>query len=129
MTDTVIEHIGHPECPDSFNSKTKLDEAITIERIRNNVECAQPSPELASYKPFIEIFDTKEGKYILLSEEYLNTKRPFHKQNASLTQNITPLGLVDGERQSVQLRVRWIFKGKSDGVPAAVLSSRLSYSF
>ncbi len=113
MRDTIMEHVGHPKCPDdTFFSKTKLGEAATLEDIRYKAEIAQPSPELGNYTPFITIFDRKESKYILLNEEYLNSNRPFSEQNTPFTQESPLETQIDYKGQSVQLQVKWICKRK-----------------
>ncbi len=126
--DTLVDHFGHPECPNKFTSKTKFDEAHTIEDVRSKIEHAQPSDELAKYKPFIEIFDPEVSDYVLLNQDYLNSSRPFSKKNTPSGQEFSLDTEVDYKRQLVRLRVRWNLKDKHYLVSTTAVSSKLNCS-
>ena len=124
MVDVLVDHVGHPNGPEQFTSKTKFYEGHTIDDVRTIVKNTLPSPELENYNPFIEIFDPEASQNILLNQEYINSSRPFSKQETQLSSGSEG----NYKRQWVRLRVTWSLKTKHEPISATPISSKWTRS-
>ncbi|CAM4762468.1 unnamed protein product [Rotaria magnacalcarata] len=96
MTDTEIEHIGHPILPPGSCFLRKFSSTITTDKIRKVTE--SQNNQLVLFDYLLEIYNPQYDKYYLLDDSYLLDYNPF-----GLTNNV-----------AIKLKVTWIKKNEND---------------